>query len=307
MPAVAAVVLAHADARQVRRLIASLGGIEVFLHCDAKTPDRVFAAMTDTTGLGVHAVRRVRTSLASWSLVAAEVAGVRMVLERTRAEHIIVMSGNCYPLVTTAEIEDELAGWRGRSRLELHTIPYPLWGRRGTADGGLFRFQRRYVTVRDQVIFVRGLPLCTVRRAIPADLLLHASSQWKIYAREHAMTVLRVLDDRPDLVKFWRKTLVPEESCVASILRSPMLVGAATEDVYDDHPWYIDWPSGSAPHPRWLGEEHFPALEAARFAQPRDPAAARDSDRPGHRKLFARKISSAATGLVDMIDAELRR
>ncbi len=304
MPGAAAVILAHADPQQVRRLIASLVGLDVFLHCDAKTPDRIFSAMTEAAGTGVQAVPRRRTSLASWSLVDAELAGLRMALERSRAEHLIVMSGSCYPLVPVKEIEDDLAGWRGRSRLQLNPLPYRLWSTARNPDGGLWRFQRRFISFRDQIVFLRGVPLRTVRRAIPADLRLHASSHWKIYAREHAATLLRVLDERPDLLSFWRTTLVPEESCVASILRSPALVGATSESVCDDLPWYLDWPLGGAPHPRWLGDEYAAHLEAARFAAARNPA--EHGPRDGHRKLFARKLGSGNATVLDFIDDRLR-
>lgn len=303
-------VLAHADAAQVRRLIGALTGIEVFLHCDAKTPNRVFAAMTEPSGACVHAVPRRRTSLSSWSLVAAELAGIKMALAQSRAEHIIVMSGSCYPLVSTEGIEDELAGWRGRSRLELNPLPYAPWGRRRAPDGGLWRFEHRFVTFRGQVVFLGDMPVPTIRRKVPTDLQLHASSQWKIYAREHAATLLRVLDERADLLKFWRTTLIPDESCAASILRSPALVGTTAESVCDDLPWYMEWPQVDPRHPRWLADEHTPLLGEARFAHPRDPLLDRgpieDRSRDGHRKLFARKLSSHASSLVDMIDAELR-
>ncbi len=120
-----------------------------------------------------------------------------MALERSRAEHLIVMSGSCYPLVPVKEIEDDLAGWRDRSRLELNPLPYRPWDTARNPDGGLWRFQRRFVSFRGQILSVRGVPLRTLRRAIPADLRLQASSQWKIYARKHAAALLRVLDSDP--------------------------------------------------------------------------------------------------------------
>lgn len=304
MPAAAAVILAHADAEQVRRLIASLAELDVYLHCDAKTPEHVFSEMTKTTGNRVTLVPRRRMSLSSWSLVDAELAGLSMALKRSRAEHIIVMSGSCYPLVPGDEIKDDLARWRGRSRLELNPLPYDPWGTPRNPDGGLWRFQRRFVHFRDQVVRLHGVPLRTVRRPIPDDLQLHASSMWKIYAREHAAALLRVLDERPDLVQFWRTTLVPCESVAASILRSPALVGSMSDKVCDDLPWYLDWPSPSAPHPRWLGDEHAGKLKAARFAPPRDPA--KDQTRNAQRKLFARKLSSRHTAILDFIDDRLR-
>jgi hypothetical protein len=90
---------------------------------------------------------------------------------------------------------------------------------------------------------VRGVPRRTFRRPIPRDLRLYASSNWKIYARHHAATLLRVLAERSDLQRFWRTTLVPEESCSASILASPELTGSIAEQIANDLPWYIDWGS----------------------------------------------------------------
>jgi hypothetical protein len=52
-------------------------------------------------------------------------------------------------------------------------------------------------------------------------LKLYCASQWKIYAREHAQTLLRVLDERPDLVRFWRGAYTPNETCVVTMFSSP--------------------------------------------------------------------------------------
>jgi hypothetical protein len=307
--AVAAVVLAHDDPDKVRRLIAALDGVEVFLHCDGKAPDEVVRRMLDGRRPNVHLAPRHRTNLASWSLVEAELATLRLALERSRAQHIVVLSGSCYPLVPVAELEEELAEWRGLSRLYLHPLPYERWGTPRNPDGGLWRFRRRFVSFRGKLLFVRGVPLRTIRRPIPRELRLHAASQWKIYARRHAATLLRVLAERPDLVRFWRTTFVPDESCAASILRSPALVGSIVDEVCDDLPWYIDWDSVRGTfRPAWLGETDFPALCAARFAPPRGPddAVAGAGDPDACRKLFARKIASTAEPLLDLIDRELR-
>ena len=64
-------------------------------------------------------------------------------------------------------------------------------------------------------------------------------------------------------------------------------------------------------HPRWLDDGDFAALARARRAPPYDPTTAH-ADQIGppseHRRLFARKFSSAGSGrLLDRIDAELRR
>ena len=187
-------------------------------------------------GANVRALPRLTTTLASWSLVDAELRALRVWLETSRAEHAIVLSGSCYPLVSVSELADELALWTGKSRLSLNPLPHEPWSTRRNDDGGLWRLRRRFVTVGGRVVFVGGIPLRTVRREPPGDLTLCASSQWKIYSRRHGAALLRVLDERPDLLRFWRTTLVPDESCVASILSSPQLVGDLSDDVCDDLP-----------------------------------------------------------------------
>ncbi|MFL5828710.1 MAG: beta-1,6-N-acetylglucosaminyltransferase [Solirubrobacteraceae bacterium] len=308
MSALATVILAHSDPAKTRRLIGALAGTDVFLHCDRRAPDDVVRRMVSGTGPDVTLVPRRRTSLSSWSLVEAELAALRLALERSRADHIAVLSGSCYPLLSVAEMVQELSDWRGLSRIQLNPLPWRPWDTPRNPNGGYWRFRRRFVTLRGQIVTIRRVPLRLFRRAIPAGLRLHASSQWKVYARHHAAGLLRVLGDSPEQRRFWQTTLVPDESCAASILASPELVGSISDELRDDSPWFIKWPPGQATgHPQWLEEPDFPMLQAARSAPPRDPH--HDIPKSEHgafRKLFARKLSSRERPLLDCIDKELR-
>jgi Core-2/I-Branching enzyme len=302
----AAIILAHNDPTAVRRLIGSLEGLEILLHCDRRSPLSVFAEMVKGAEGHIRVLPRMRTGYYSWGVVEAELAALRVALESTRAEHIIVMSGSCYPLVSMGELQEELARWSSKTRMKLSSLPHHGWNTKRNPDGGMWRFRRRFVTFRSQIVYVGSIPLRTVRREPPAELQLKASSQWKIYSRPHALALLSVLDGRPDLVKFWRTTLLPDESCAASILSSPELVGTLSEDVCDDSPWYIDWKNADPPeHPCWLTVDDFPSLVAARAAPPRPPVKFVD-DPSAYRKLFARKVSSRDSALLDMIDELLR-
>ena len=276
------------------------------MHCDRRTPLPVFAGMVRDHGPLVRVLPRRATHVASWSLVDAELRALRVWLSTSRSEHVIVLSGACYPLVSVERLCAELAGWRGLSRLRLNPLPHRPWDTPRNPDGGLWRVRRRFVTWGGRVVYVGNVPLRTVRRRPPRGLELRASSQWKIYARPHVAALLAALDEHPELVRFWRTTLVPDELCAASILSSPELVGEVAGQVCDDLPWYLDWERGARHgHPRWLGVADLPALAAARAAPPR--AVARFvSDRDAYRKLFARKIASTGTELLDAIDATLR-
>lgn len=308
MAAIAAIILAHENPSQVRRLVGALAGTDVFLHCDRRSPDAVLAAMVAGAPESLQLTPRVRTRLFSWSLVEAELVALRTVIERSAAEHIVVLSGSCYPLVSVADLEDELALWRGRSRLAFAPLPWAAWGTPRNPDGGAWRVRRRFVTFGGQVVRVGGVPLRAGRRSVPSELRLCGADQWKIYARDHAVALLRVLDDRPDLVRFWRGTFIPDELCVPSILGSPALVGEIAETMTCDRVWYVRWDAPGSPgsrpapvvHPRWLHLEDLTELDAARSAEPRKPGAAEREG--GHRKLFARKFAPRDEELVALID-----
>jgi hypothetical protein len=295
--AVAAVVMAHGDPAQVNRLLRALTGADRFLHCDLRTPRDQLDLMTRGLGDDVQLVARQRLSRTSWSLVDAELRLLVAALTRSRAEHIVVMSGSCYPLVSTGDLADALAQRRGRTQMRHFSLPHPPWSTPRNPDGGVWRLRRKFIVSGDQIVRVAGVPLRTVRRRIPRELVLHGGSQWKVYARPHARTLLEVLEARPDLVSFFRHSYVPDETC-----GSPALVGDTVDKVDSRSPWYLRWHSGESPE--WLGPDSFDALRAAR-----DVGGGSDDLDHAERspKLFARKLRSIDVALTDRIDAELRR
>ena len=309
MDDLAVVLLAHADAAQVRRLLASLEPLPVFLHCDAKTPATVFDAMVARLPEHVRTTPRVRTSLSSWSLVEAELVALREALWHSDARHIAVLSGADYPLVPVTEIVAELASWGDESYFWNVPMPFPSWDTPRNPDGGLWRLRRRFLTFRGQVLYVRGIPLrWPFPRRIPPELQLRASSQWKIYSRRHAEALLEVVDSRPDLVRFWQHTLVPDEMFAATVLASEALVGSGNVLARcTAHAWYMDWPEGEGVyHPRWLENRDFEALANASQGRHVTPAEARPTEVQGQRRLFGRKFSSdRSSALLDRVDVEL--
>jgi hypothetical protein len=311
MTELAAIVLAHSDPTHLKRLVAALEDVPIVLHCDAKAPRQVAQQMLQGLPSRVTLSERLRTSRASWSLVEAELNALRHAVRLSSARHIAVLSGTDYPLVSMQELVDQLASWDGQSLFRNVPIPFPWWDTPTHQDGGLWRVQHRFMTLRGQALLWRDLPLYWPgRRRIPPELELRASSQWKIYARVHVELLLHMVDSRPDLVRFWRSTHAPEESFAASMLGSRAMLGSLAMPPCLALAWYIVW-QGTSSHPRWLCSTDFDRLAEARWAPPIEPAEAVGA--PGleirpHRKLFARKFSTGVdTEVLDRIDADLRR
>jgi hypothetical protein len=309
MTELAAVVLAHDDPVHLRRLIDALSDLPVFLHVDAKA-----ATMTSRLGRLPAPVRLLPSrdaKLSSWSLVAAELSGLRAERASTRADHVAVLTGADYPLVSVDELLRALGPWRGDSYFYNRSLPFAAWSTRWHRDGGEWRARHRVLMRGDNLVTWRGRALHSpLKRRIPDGIELRAANQWKIYAREHVDLLLRVVDARPDLVRFWRSSFIPEETFVASVLGSRSLAGSAALRPSLANAWYYEFPTGGA-HPRWLCSTDFERLAEARSAPAVGPRSAPADDGrrpPPQRKLFARKFSSRIdVAVLDRIDAELRR
>lgn len=307
---VAVILLAYDDPMQVRRLIGALSGLDIFLHCDGRSSARVCAEMTEGAPARLRLLPRRPTGWGDWSILDAEFRGLRAALDATTAEHFVVASGSCYPLISVPDLQDDLAGWRDLSRFRLFPLPFSGWNTSRLRDGGLRRLRWRYLTVKDHSVYVGRSPVPLYPRKLPPGLAPYGHSSWRIYARRHAARLLEVLDSRPDLVRFFRTSHIPHESCPGSILRSPALVGTIAEQIRHDCPWHIDWPDpdGGVPasRPRFLSLTDLPALRALQ-ARPRRPADTPDAEAENYRRLFARKLRSTEPELADAIDEELRR
>lgn len=285
---VTCVVLAHNDPPHVARLLAALDPFPVVLHCDARTPRAAFDQMlSGARGRCVPVYPRRVARWAQWDIVAAELDAYRIALEVSDAQHIVVMAGSDYPLASTADIQDVLAAHAGKSVCFLRPMPLPDWGR----TGGTARLRYRHWAWNKHMV---RLPL---PRRLPRDIVTSGGSVQKVLSRQHVRQLLDIVDSRPDLVRFWRRTWAADETFIPSLLLSPELgIDWASQHV-QGRLWRIGWDGTRRKSPAWLTLDRFDWLKSARD-DPAGPVPA----------VFARKFSTArSTELLDRIDVELRR
>ena len=124
--------------------------------------------------------------------------GAQAALEYSSAEHI-VLSGTCCCSSPVSELHADLAQWRGRTRMQM--IPVPSTGGQSAQSGpaACGASRRRFITIRDQTIFVGRVPLRTYKRPIPGRrcLIASPSSGRSVPGRTRRW---RSVLDRPDLV-----------------------------------------------------------------------------------------------------------
>ncbi|WP_423919445.1 beta-1,6-N-acetylglucosaminyltransferase [Frigoribacterium sp. 2-23] len=277
----ACVVLAHADPTHLHRLVDALDPFPVFVHCDARTPDEVYDAMADGLPARARMMSRLRTGWARFENVEAEIEGYRLALETTDVTHVALLTGSDYPIASSVEIAELLAEHVGESFAYLHALPHPEW-----RAGGYGRLRYRHWAWNKRML---RLP---VPRRLPTGVVFAGGSQLKVLARHHAQAVVDAYDQNPDLVAFWRRSWVADETFVASILKTPRFVPHWEDELVTTSLWFIGWDGRRRKSPPWLTTEAVPAL-LTRRTDPRIPT----------DHVFARKFTTGTTDdVLDVLD-----
>lgn len=238
----ACVILAHADPVQLNRLIAALDPFPIFLHIDSRTPPEIFDQMVAHLPGRVTMLPRIATGWARWENVEAELVGYRRAIAETGATHIALLTGSDYPLVPSSAIASELTSRSRTSVLSVNPLPYAGWGQ----GQGFSRLRYRHWVFRKHMI---RLP---IRRKLPRDVVFAGGPQCKVLARHHAQAVIHAYDANPVLAEFWRRTWIPDETFVHSMLATPRMVPDwKTHHVQEDY-WWIGWGGERTKSPPWL-------------------------------------------------------
>jgi hypothetical protein len=280
------VVLAHRGPEQVERLATRLRPHPVLLHVDAGVESAISTALAHAAArTGATLLPRHRSAWASWGIVSAQLEGMRAAIGRDDWSHLMVLSGQDYPLAPAAEIGAFLDAHPDTSFMARWPLPSRLWGR----DGGMHRLRYRHRAVRGRRAF---LP---VPRRLPHDLDPFGGSMYVCLSRAAVAEALRFVERRAEVARFYRRSWIPDEMFVpTAVMNSPARDGVVNESLS-----YIRWSEPGSRHPDVLRAGDLEALAEA---------AEGPSDVGGHgrRKLFARKLDAAADPrLLDLIDERL--
>jgi len=270
---------AHTAPEQLARLVGRLneGDVRFYVHVNKLTDDETFAAMQ--AGLAgrenVVWVPRVKCYWGGFSLLRATLVGIESILASgDLPDHAVLLSGQDYPLRPPTEIERYFAARNGRNLLNHFRLPAPEWAGEG---GGLNRL--RYPHFERARYKTRLLRLPAPRR-LPEGLEPYGGMAFWALTGETLAWLMRFLGERPEVLRFFRRTKMPDELFFQTVLLSSL-----AETVDNELLHYLDWSSGSA-HPATLTVADLPKLRAS-------------------GRLFARKFdASVDSEILDLLDAE---
>ena len=113
-------------------------------------------------------------------------------------------------------------------------------------------------------------------------------------ARPAIGELLRFVDERPDVVRFYRRAWTPDEM----FIHTALLNSATSCDIVNENLWFVRW-TPNAKHPKVLTAADAPALLEA-------GGRASDAGGESRAKLFARKFDADTdAAILDVLDQRL--
>lgn len=206
-------ILAHAHPEQLGRLVNRLSENEAqfYIHIDANTEPSVFSAMQSIAPQAQWAKRQA-CRWGGFSLVDASLRLMRMALAEN-CDWLILLSAQDYPIKRPQEIQQTLAQSQYAAYLDIQ------------ADFDVrYRWQAWHLeSLNGRLIgkmlqkLQRAMNRCGIKRPSPLAEI-KAGSQWWMMSADTARGLLDFLDARPDVLNFFKTTLVPDEMFFQTLL-----------------------------------------------------------------------------------------
>jgi len=267
---------------QLVRLVSRLSTprCHFFIHVDRQTDDAVFDRMVEplTAVPNVHFLDRHPSYYGGFGHVRATLKGIDALLRMNLSfDHIVLLTGQDYPIKSNDEIERFLGARGGQAFLEYFPLPFEEW--RG---GGLDRFEHWHIRVAGR--YLRLPPGRWGRRRFPSGMKPFGGSPYWCFSRECVEYIDEFVRRSPSFVRFFKYVNVPDELFFHTILLNSPLA----ETIVNDDLRYVEWRD----------------IEVAG-----GPAVLRRSDFGKLMRspdLFARKFdASIDASVLDMIDAKI--
>lgn len=261
------IVLAHRNPAQVQRLLGRLSNVagRVYLHVDHDEPDAFLRP-------GVELLPRHRCVWGrNIGIVAATLDGLRRFVTTADSSHVVLLSGQDYPLRTAHDTARFFATHIDASFIPSSPLPMSDW-----SQGGTDRYDRWWFSLGHRLLPIPPRRFARSFRHLPNGLIAHGGSTWWAMSRHCAKFTVDFVERRPDVVRFFRRAMHPDEMIFQTIVMSDE---AIAETVHSESIHFIDWSERGAEHPRTLTIDDVPRMIA--------------SD-----KLFARKFDATIDGTV---------
>lgn len=239
-------ILAHKRPDLLARLVGALGDAPIAVHVDAKSD---MSTHEIDRRPNVTMLDRRKCYWGLYPIVDAALSALPWFL-KTNASHLILLSGQCYPLVSQDQVARHLTELGERSQMRMMPFPIAKWG----PTGGYNRLDRFYFRGRR----TKPASLKLLPRSIPAGLHPHGGSQFWCLSRRHAAYLRGYMADHQEVARFFSSTLIPDEVMPQTILAN----SPHAAEVNNTPLTYTSFAPGAA-NPKILGLEDLPGAWAS--------------------------------------------
>lgn len=226
MAKIAFILLTHKDPdgiiKQAERLTAT--GDYVAIHFDARAKAADYARIRDALDSNpsvAFARKRLKCGWGEWSLVGATLEAVKAAVEAfPDATHFYMLSGDCMQ-IKTAEYAHEFLEREDVDYIESFDFFASDWIKTGIKEERLI--YRHWFNERGRKwLFYKSMELqraLGLARRVPEDIQMMIGSQWWCLRRRTVEWVLDFCRERPDVMRFFRTTWIPDETFFQTIVR----------------------------------------------------------------------------------------
>jgi hypothetical protein len=267
---IAYVVVAHHLPRQVCRLVRALHTPDTsfYVHIDRRAGRdcRRRVARDLATVPRVRMLPSHRCHWAGFSILRAELKGLHAALEGgDRFDHLVILSGQDYPVASNARIAERLALAGGDSFLQHSPLPDPAFPHDAN------RYERWHVPAWDYHLPNERIRLPVTRR-MPLGMTPFRGLAFGALSRRAALHVRAVLRDEPRVLRFFRTVYAPDEMMFQTILLNSPLAGTIRNEPLHHTDWSADGSSPATIGPAGLDAAvRSGMLFARKFDEGRDP------------------------------------
>lgn len=280
--------LVHKNPSQFQRLVAALNApwCNFFIHVDKKADVRVFKEKVPDGDNIFYVVDECRID-GRWgdlSLVDAALACMRLALAKKVDGHLVLLSGQDYPLRNPEYIKVFFEEHEENDFMSVYPIPDP---QKASENGGMERlisytfdcrnpqdsrmkakiqplslrlktilgFLRLFQYRRD--LLTKAIKLYFVKRKYPKLLSKHFNEFWCALRKSSVERIVESFDKQPEVREYYRFTHIPDETAFSSIL----MTDANYKRTLLPMCHYIDWTDGIAGSPKTLVENDLPKIK----------------------------------------------
>lgn len=226
MAKIAYILLTHKDPdgiiAQAERLTSAGDCVSIHFDANAKPSDydKLTSALRDNPNV-VFAAKRVKCGWGEWSLIEGTLQAVRAAESAfPDATHFYMLSGDCMA-IKSAEYAHDFLDKVSCDYIESFDFFDSDWIQTGIKEERLV-YRHFFNERKHKWLFYASMNLqkkLHLKRKIPSDIQMMIGSQWWCLRRRTIEAVLEFCRKRPDVMRFFKTTWIPDETFFQTLVR----------------------------------------------------------------------------------------